>query len=463
MESLRNNTICALSTPVGLSAIAVIRVSGPDTFLVLSNVFFSQNFDKNNIKDRHAYFGEIRGAKQQVVDEVVTTCFKAPHSYTGEDMAEISCHGSTFIIKKIVELLLSHGCSLAEPGAFTQRAFLNGKMDLTQAEAVMDLISSHSEASHKLALKQMRGGYTKEIEKLRAELLHFSSMMELELDFGEEDVEFADRKELKKLLNKILEMIDGLISSFSLGNVLKNGIPVAIVGKPNVGKSTLLNALLNEDRAIVSHIPGTTRDTIEEALNIEGITFRFVDTAGLRQSDNFIENIGIERTYQAIDKAYVVIYVFDITQTSAIDVEETLEDFKNHVPDKDKKFIVVANKLDELGETPRNFDMLVDMDTIFISAKRKENIGMLTDTLVSYFKENVPEVESVTSNMRHYEALSQTEKALQAVKNGLEQNIPTDLIATDLNQALYHLGSITGQVTNDEILGNIFGRFCIGK
>lgn len=463
MNIMKQNTICALSTPVGLSAIAVVRVSGAEAFSVLSKMFFSKAFDKNDIKDRYAYFGEIRDAANEAVDEVLLTCFKAPHSYTGEDLAEISCHGSTYIIKKIMELLLENGCALAEPGAFTQRAFLNGKMDLTQAEAVMDLISSHSEASHKLAMEQMRGGYAREIEGLREALLNFSSLMELELDFGEEDVEFADRAELRKLLDKILKEIRTLKSSFSLGNVLKNGIPVAIVGKPNVGKSTLLNALLNEERAIVSHIPGTTRDTIEESINIEGVTFRFVDTAGLRHSDNFIENIGIERTHQAMEKAYVVIYVFDITQTSADEVEETLRDFRSHLSQPDKKFIIVANKLDELGETPPHFSLLVDLDAIFISAKRKENIGMITDALLQYFKDNSFQEQMVTSNIRHYEALAEAEKALVIVEKGLGQNIPTDLLTLDLNQALYHLGSITGQVTNDEILGNIFGRFCIGK
>ncbi|MDR0364538.1 MAG: tRNA uridine-5-carboxymethylaminomethyl(34) synthesis GTPase MnmE [Bacteroidales bacterium] len=463
METLEYETICALSTPVGLGAIAVIRISGSDTFSMVSKLFFSSSFQSDAIKDRYAYFGKIRNEKKHIIDEVLLTCFRAPHSYTGEDMAEISCHGSIFIVKKIMELLLDEGCVLAEAGAFTQRAFLNGKMDLTQAEAVMDLISSHSEASHRLAMDQMRGGYTKEIEQLRSELLHFSSMMELELDFGEEDVEFVDREELKKLLKKILDKTYTLKSSFSLGNVLKNGIPVAIVGNPNVGKSTLLNALLNEERAIVSHIPGTTRDTIEESMNIEGITFRFVDTAGLRHSDNFIENIGIERTYQAIGKAYVALYVFDIMQTTAKEVEAAIESFRLHISDQDKRFIVIANKLDELGETPPNFDRFVDLDTIFISAKRKENIGMITDRLVGYFKEHAPEMQMVTSNLRHYEALSEVEKALNIVKSGLEKNIPTDLITLDLNQALYHLGSITGQVTNEEILSNIFSRFCIGK
>jgi tRNA modification GTPase len=455
--------IFALSTPIGISAIATIRVSGEDAFIIVKKIFQSQALKNKEIEPRHAYFGEILDAQQRVIDEVVVTFYRAPHSYTGEDMAEISCHGSMYIVQKIMELLVENGCDFAEAGAFTQRAFLNGKMDLTQAEAVMDVIASHSEASHRLAMEQMRGGFSKEIEQLRTALLNFSSLIELELDFSEEDVEFADRKELKTLLQQILNRIHELKSSFTLGNVLKNGIPIAIVGKPNVGKSTLLNALLNEERAIVSHISGTTRDTVEEAINIEGMTFRFIDTAGLRHSEDEIEGMGIERTYNAIDKAMAVIYVFDITTTTATEVAEMLDDFRTHLEDAEKIFIVVANKTDQIRETPHHFNILVDLDTIFISAKRKENIGLLTNTLSKHFKERMQDVGVVTSNLRHFEALSKAQQALETVQSGLNNNVPTDLVAVDLRQALYHLGSITGEVTNHDILENIFGRFCIGK
>ncbi|MCL2510968.1 MAG: tRNA uridine-5-carboxymethylaminomethyl(34) synthesis GTPase MnmE, partial [Bacteroidales bacterium] len=301
-------TVCALSTPVGTGAIALIRVSGGEAFGIVKKIFQSQASNHREIQPRRAYFGEILDAQRCVIDEVVVTFYQAPHSYTGENMVEISCHGSVYIVQKIMELLVENGCDFAEAGAFTQRAFLHGKMDLAQAEAVMDVINSHSDASHRLAVEQMRGGFSHEIEQLRSALLDFVTLIELELDFSEEDVEFADRTQLMTLLHQILNRINELKSSFALGNVLKNGIPIAIVGKPNVGKSTLLNALLNEERAIVSHIPGTTRDTIEETINTDGMTFRFIDTAGLRHNADAIENMGIERTYNAIDKAMAVIY-----------------------------------------------------------------------------------------------------------------------------------------------------------
>ena len=456
-------TICALSTPVGTGAIAVIRVSGGEALGIVKKIFQPRTLNHKEIQPRHAYFGEILDAQRCIVDEVVVTFYQAPHSYTGEDMAEISCHGSVYIVQKIMELLVENGCDFAEAGAFTQRAFLHGKMDLAQAEAVMDVINAHSDASHRLSIEQMRGGFSKEIEQLRVALLNFASLIELELDFSEEDVEFADRTQLMDLLHQILNKINELKSSFALGNVLKNGIPIAIVGKPNVGKSTLLNALLNEERAIVSHIPGTTRDTIEETINTDGMTFRFIDTAGLRHNADAIENMGIERTYNAIDKAMAVIYVFDITTTTATEVGEMLNDFRTHIEDPKKKFIVVANKTDEISETPTHFNILVDLDTIFISAKRKENLGLITDSLSKYFKGKIENTGAVTSNLRHFEALSKAQQALQTVQFGLTNQTPSDLLATDLRQALYHLGSITGQVTTQDILENIFGRFCIGK
>jgi tRNA modification GTPase len=345
----------------------------------------------------------------------------------------------------------------------------------------MDVINSHSESSHQLAMEQMRGGFSKEIEQQRSALLNFASLIELELDFSEEDVEFADRTQLMALLHQILNRIHELKSSFALGNVLKNGIPIAIIGKPNVGKSTLLNVLLNEERAIVSHIPGTTRDTIEEAINIDGMTFRFIDTAGLRHSADTLESMGIERTHDAIDKAMAVIYVFDITTTTATEVKEMLADFRPHIEDPKKKFIIVANKTDEISKTSEQLSTLrhCGLDTqqlstlnsqlsthltpIFISAKRKENIELITDSLSKHFKGKMQNIGTVTSNLRHFEALSKAQQALETVQSGLTNNLPTDLVTVDLRQALYHLGSITGQVTSQDILENIFGRFCIGK
>jgi len=456
-------TICALSTPAGTSAIAMIRVSGNDSFSIVGKLFSPSKLGHKEIQPRCTYFGDIIDTQHQVIDKVIVTFYCAPHSYTGEDTVEISCHGSMYIVQKITELLVENGCFFADAGAFTQRAFLNGKIDLIQAEAIMDVINSHSEASHKLAMEQMRGGFSKEIEQLRGALINFSSLIELELDFSEEDVEFADRTQLTVLLQQVLSRIQELKSSFTLGNVLKNGIPIAIIGKPNVGKSTLLNVLLNEDRAIVSPLPGTTRDTIEETINIDGMTFRFIDTAGLRYSNETLENMGIERTYEAINRAMAVIYVFDITVTIATEVEKMLNDFRTHIEDPDKKFIVVANKIDEISEMPSHFNTLVNLDTIFISAKRKENIALITDSLSKHFKEKTQNVSAVTSNLRHFEALSKSQQALETVQTGLTEKLPSDLVAIDLRQALYHLGSITGQVTNQDILENIFGRFCIGK
>ncbi len=395
--------------------------------------------------------------------------FRAPNSYTGEDSIEISCHGSAYIQQKIIELLIKNGLRLAKPGEFTLRAFLNGKFDLSQAEAVADLIASHSKTSHELALNQMRGGFSNKIKQLRQQLVNFASLIELELDFSEEDVEFADRKELKNLLANLKIEISALLDSFKLGNVLKKGIPVAIVGQPNVGKSTLLNAILNEERAIVSEIPGTTRDAIEDTIVIKGVSFRFIDTAGLHDSTDKIEKIGIERTYEKIDQAKIILYVFDVSKTNYEEIKITLQEFKDHIDQlpeglsQDKKFILIANKTDLLVEAPKGFRSMVEMECIFVSAKRKENINLIVESLSKYVEsENITDA-TIVSNTRHYEALSKSLEAIESIEKGFSEGLPSDLIAIDIKTALHHLGEITGEITTNEILGNIFSKFCIGK
>lgn len=457
-----NDTICAPATANGYAAISIIRISGENAIEICKKIFVSKNSNFTDFKSHRIYFGNIQNGND-IIDEVLVSIFKAPHSYTGENSVEISCHGSSYILQKILELLINKGARPAKPGEFTMRAFLNGKIDLSQAEAVADLISSNSKASHALALSQMRGGFSNIIKVLRQELVNFASLIELELDFGEEDVEFADRNALNILLSKLKSEIQKLINSFAMGNVIKHGIPVAIIGKPNVGKSTLLNSLLNEEKAIVSEIPGTTRDSIEDILNINGITFRFIDTAGLRQSDDEIENIGIERTYQKISQASIILYVVDICKTSVKEIKASLNDFEQQIENKDKKFIIIANKTDLLFQTPQHIRDLLSLEIIFISAKRKENINLITDSLLKSVSINENSNNTVISNIRHYEALSKTLESISQIENGLNNNIPGDLIAIDLKTALLHLGEISGEVTNDEILGNIFANFCIGK
>ena len=462
-----SDTICALASPPGSSAIAVLRVSGKDTFKVTRKVFTAKKkgFDINETDTHTLHYGTISG-KGKLIDEVLLSVFKNPHSYTGEDSVEISCHGSAFIVQKILRLLLDTGCRMAQPGEFTLRAFLNGKLDLSQAEGVGDLIASNSRASHKLALDQMRGGFSKKIRELREQLLQFASLIELELDFSEEDVEFADRKALKKLLNEIREEVQLLTDSFAEGNVLKSGIPVAIIGKPNVGKSTLLNAILNEEKAIVSDIPGTTRDAIEDTIVINGLAFRFIDTAGLREPGDKIETIGIERTYEKIRQARVILYMFDINDTDCMEVKESLEAFKRQLGEdgiNEKHFILIANKIDRLMKTPRHFKNMVEFECIFISAKRKENISMISDSLVKIVSADIEEDGVIVTNARHHEALTGVLESIQCIDEGFANGIPSDLIAVDIRKALYHLGEITGEVTTDELLGNIFSRFCVGK
>lgn len=460
----QDDTICAIATPSGVGAIAVIRISGNDTFSIVNTIFSPQS--KKPLEQAQAntiHYGWIKN-NSRVIDEVLVSVFKNPNSYTGEDSVEISCHGSVYIQQEILQLLVSKGARMARPGEFTLRAFLNGKKDLSQAEAVADLVVSNSKASHKLAIDQMRGEFSSQIKKLRKQLVDFTSLLELELDFSEEDVEFADREKLKTLIKAIKKEATALVNSFSMGNVLKNGIPVAIIGKPNVGKSTLLNAILKEERAIVSETPGTTRDTIEDILVINGISFRFIDTAGLRESKEEIENLGIERTYEKIRQAKIILYMFDAGETSIEEVDEVLEDIREKFGGQDKKIILLGNKIDMLMEVPKEFNKLVELETIFISAKRKENLHLIPDSLVRSISDGTEESQStIVTNTRHYEALLKVQESVDTVIKGLDDNIPNDLLASDIRSALHHLGLITGEVTSDEILGNIFENFCIGK
>ncbi len=461
---INTDTICAIATSPGIGAIAVIRVSGPETFKICEKMFSPR---KKSLllsqTDSHSiHFGTI-GDNNSILDEVLVSVFKAPNSYTGEDSVEISCHGSTYIQQKILELLIKNGARHAKPGEFTLRGFLNARFDLSQSEAVADLIASNSKASHDLAIDQMRGGFSKKIKELRAKLVEFASLIELELDFSEEDLEFAERKQLMNLLKTIEKELKKLTDSFSVGNVLKSGIPVAIIGKPNVGKSTLLNALLNEEKAIVSEIPGTTRDAIEDTIIIDGVSFRFIDTAGLRSAKNKIESIGIERTYEKINQASVILYLFDISRDTPEEVIENLNDFKEHINNKNKKFVLIGNKTDNLIETPHGFKDLVELETIYISAKRKENINLISESLVKSVNiENISD-KTLVSNIRHYEALSKSLLAIKNIEEGFKNEIPTDLISIDIREVLHHLGEITGEITTNEILDSIFMKFCIGK
>ena len=466
---LNNDTICAIATPHGMGAIAVVRISGSDSFSIVGQLFIRNNkpFDLEKMIPNKAYYGHIVD-DGELLDEVLVNFFKAPHSFTGEDSVEISVHGSVFIQQKLLQVLIAHGCRMAEAGEFTRRAFVNRKFDLAQAEAIADLIESESEAAHRVAINQLKGGFSKELQIMRHKLLEMTSLMELELDFSEEDVEFADRSQLKALLQETLAHVDKLKDSFRLGNAIKNGIPVAIVGQTNTGKSTLLNALLGEDRAIVSDIAGTTRDTIEETLNINGILYRFIDTAGLRNTDETIEKIGIERSYKKISEADIVIGMLDATT----DYESMLfsaQEIAAKVDLEHQKLILCINKVDTLPDHGENFlgKLHIDLDNndimvICLSAKHGFGLNVLFNTL----KHNQPLAASNTTlvtNVRHFEALTHASKSLQLVQQGLETNIPTDLISQDLRQALYYLGSITGEITTDEVLGTIFSRFCIGK
>jgi tRNA modification GTPase len=463
-KMLYNDSIVALATPSGAGAIAIIRISGEDAITIGNSVFQSiKGKDLTRQKSHTLHLGHVMD-NQKTLDEVLVSIFKGPHSYTGENTIEISCHGSTYIQQQIIQLLLRKGCRMANPGEFTLRAFLNGKLDLSQAEAVADLISSDNEASHQIAMQQMRGGFSNEIAKLREELLNFASLIELELDFAEEDVEFADRTQFHELLNRIEFVLKRLIDSFAVGNVIKNGIPVAIVGEPNVGKSTLLNTLLNEERAIVSHIAGTTRDTIEDELVIGGIGFRFIDTAGIRETEDVVESIGIRKTFEKIEQAQVVVFLFDSSEfkVSGLKLKVELEKIRNQFPLK--PLVIIGNKADKLDESEKA-KIKSEIPTIMLLSA-KENIGVeeLKNQLLSFVNTGaLRNNETIVTNTRHYDSLLKALDEIQKVKYGLETHLSSDLMAIDIKEALYHFGMITGQVTNDELLGNIFANFCIGK
>ena len=460
---MKKDNICALATASGMGAIAVIRVSGPDAIALCTPLFKSVKEGKSllNQKTHTIHLGTIMDGTQ-LVDEVLVSVFKGPNSYTGENIVEISCHGSNYIQQQILQLLIKNGCRTAEPGEFTFRAFMNGKMDLSQAEAVADLISSSNEKSHDLALSQMRGGFSSEIQALRKELIKFASLIELELDFSTEDVEFADRKELDGLLNKLKMVLRKLVDSFALGNVLKNGIPVAIVGEPNVGKSTLLNALLNEDRAIVSEIAGTTRDTIEDELVIHGMSFRFIDTAGIRETNDTIESIGIEKTFEKIKQAKVVLYLFDASIANSEMVHAEMLKLEEHT--NGKQLIAVANKVDK-GDLPSIESSFGDLpNVLFISAKHKNNVERLKELLTEKVKQGLLNNDDVIiSNSRHFEALTKALEHVVLVQEGLGIGVSGDLLAMDIRQSLHCLGEVTGEITTDDLLDSIFRDFCIGK
>lgn len=458
------DTICAIATAQG-GAIGIVRVSGAEALSITDKIFHPTEKNLLPLTERKAYtvnFGQIKNEKGEIVDEVLVSLFRAPHSYTGENSVEISCHGSAYILQQVMQLLINNGCRTAGPGEFTQRAFLNGKMDLSQAEAVADLIASTSEATHRLAMNQMRGGFSKELAVLRNKLLHLTSLMELELDFSDhEELEFADRSELQALAAQIHQVIERLVQSFSIGNAIKNGIPVAIIGETNVGKSTLLNALLNEDKAIVSDIHGTTRDVIEDTMIINGVTFRFIDTAGIRQTDDTIENLGIKRSFKALEQAEIVILMYDLQR------HENFKTFFQEVEPylKNKQVIFAQNKCDLVDNIPSNseFDKN-NYHTIAISARQKINIDKLQKLLTEVT--HIPSISTndvIVTNLRHYEALTHALDAITRVEQGLISSLPSDLISQDLRECIFHLNDIIGEVTTDEVLGNIFEHFCIGK
>lgn len=466
-----NETIVAVATPPGSGAIAVIRVSGPKAIELTAPVFEGRK--KIGLKDQESHTLQLGFIKdgERIIDESLVSVFRGNHSYTGEPTVEISCHGSPYIQQEIINLLLRRGCRAAKPGEFTMRAFLNGKMDLSQAEAVADLIASDNEAAHQIAMNQMRGGFASEIKKLREELLNFASLIELELDFSEEDVEFADRKQFQELIWRIQKTLNRLIDSFAVGNVIKKGIPVAIIGEPNAGKSTLLNVLLNEERAIVSDIAGTTRDTIEDEIALGGIGFRFIDTAGIRETTDEIEDMGIKRTFEKIREASVVLLM--VPSPVALDGKikkemiRDIEQIKNRFPDK--PFLIVVNKIDLLSD-PQVKRLKEDLGHIpgthlqFISAKKKIGIDELKDKLLHFVNTGaLRSNDTIITNSRHYDSLLKAQEEINKVQNGLNMNLTGDLLALDIRQALYYFGEITGEITTDDLLGNIFANFCIGK
>jgi len=461
MSQYSSSTICALATAPGIGAIAVIRLSGEAAIQICNKVFFGKDITK--VESHTAHFGTIR-ANDKIIDEVLLTVFKGKKSFTGENSVEISTHGSPYIQQQVIQLLITNGAESAGPGEFTLRAFLNGKLDLSQAEAVADVIASNSETSHELAMSQMRGGFSTEIQKLREQLIHFASLIELELDFGEEDVEFADRADLKELVAKLNTVLSKLINSFDYGNVIKTGVPVAIVGEPNVGKSTLLNALLNEERAIVSDIAGTTRDVIEDEMILNGVSFRFIDTAGIRETTDTIESLGIEKTFQKLDQASIVLLLVDASEISREQLLTDIQKIKDRIEGKNKRLIIVANKVDKAdakATVETKFEGIEN--TIFISAKAKENIKTIETRLFDFVQSGALNNDVVVTNARHYEALTKANESLAKVLEGLDNNITGDFLAMDIRQALHQLGLITGDITTDDLLDNIFSKFCIGK
>ena len=461
-----NDAICAIATASGMGAIAVVRLSGQRCHEIALSIFKSRtrNLDKSSIVPNKAYFGDIIDGTD-VVDEAIVTFFASPHSYTGEDSVEISCHGSVYIQQKVLEILIARGARLAGPGEFSRRAFLNNKLDLAQAEAVADLIASQSEASHKIAVNQLKGGFSKELRDIRSRLLDITSLLELELDFSEEDVEFADRTQLLELIEEAISHIGRLTESFRLGNAIKNGIPVTIAGETNTGKSTLLNAILGEERAIVSDIEGTTRDTVEETFNIFGTLYRFIDTAGIRQTTEEIERIGIERTFKKMEEADVILGMVDMTKG----LEKAISAIRLIVSKVDRQqqtLIVLCNKRDVARDFPceRLLSEFEDIPIEFVSAKDNDDVERIKRFIFNNSSlHSVGANETLVTNMRHYESLRRSKENLEQVREGIMVGLSADLLSQDRRQALFYLGSITGEITNDEVLGNIFGRFCVGK
>ncbi len=449
------DTIIAPATPQGISALAVIRLSGEQAIPLAARIFSGK--DLKTLPSHRVAVGFIKDG-DRIVDEVVVTIFRKPKSYTREDMVEISCHGSPVVVREIINLFIRLGARLAGPGEFTKRAFLNGRIDLTQAEAVADIIHAETENARQAAMNQMRGGFSKEINRLREELIEFASLIELELDFAEEDVEFARRDELKNLVLRILAFVEKLIASFASGNVIKNGIPTVIAGKPNAGKSTLLNALLNEERAIVSDIPGTTRDTIEDEITIGGLLFRFIDTAGLRHTTDVIEAQGVERTRQYMKRASLILYLIDLTQATEEEVKAQEEELRSlHIP-----YILIGNKTDKL--TASEIERWKKFPMVFISAAAGKNLDELKQRILNNFLiKQIKTGDVLVTNARHYQSLVETREALKRVLEGLDQQISGELLAFDIRQAQYHLGQITGSITTEDLLDSIFSRFCIGK
>ncbi|GAB3928171.1 tRNA uridine-5-carboxymethylaminomethyl(34) synthesis GTPase MnmE [Larkinella terrae] len=458
MTILQQEPIAALATAPGIGAIAVIRVSGTDAIELTNRIFRGKDLTQQPSHTVH--FGTIRDSANAIIDEVLVSIFRSPSSFTKEDVVEISCHGSDYVIRQILRLLLKEGVRMAQPGEFTQRAFLNGQFDLVQAEAVADLIAADSEATHRAALTQLRGGFSKQLKALRQQLVEFAALIELELDFGEEDVEFAKRDDLRKLVLSIQRVLRPLIDSFSVGNAIKNGVATVIAGKPNAGKSTLLNALLNEEKAIVSDIPGTTRDVIEDEVFIDGIRFRLIDTAGLREATDTIEAIGVERTKQQLDKAAIIIYLFDAAETTLAEITEVEAGLKNrNVP-----YLLVGNKMDKLSEAEMaDWQLRFGKELVLIQANTGKHLDKMAQRLSGFVKTNAIPGSTVVTNLRHFEHLAQTDAALVRVLDGIDDGTTQDWIALELRDALRHLGELTGEITTDDLLATIFSKFCIGK